>query len=667
MPKDRSIPQLISSVTPLSLALLTTPATALASADYFELSLEQLLEVKVHSVSKKEESVANAPAAVHVVTSEDIIRSGVTNIPDALRMVPGVEVARSDSNSWAISIRGFNSALANKLLVMIDGRTIYNPVFGGTLWEAHDLMLEDIERIEVIRGPGGALWGANAVNGVINIITKHTRATPGTLTSAIYGTEEQSLGARHGGALGNNGSYRVYAKGFNQEPSRKPQSAETDEQQDTYDEWDGFRTGFRADWADEFTLQGDAYRVDAEQLRPHFSLTAPFAPIEQQLLRYQGINLLGRWTDKHSDGSQLSLQTYIDWAKRDEPINFIDDRITYDLEAQYDFAPLGAHVLIAGAGFRFLSDDEQGDNNVSFDPQRARTSLYSAFAQDKITLAPERWFLTLGAKWEHNEFSGAEFQPNVRLQWQPDPDKTLWSSISHAVRTPTRMEEDMTSTLATASGFRAAFVPNDAFKSEELVSYELGYRQQLASGLSLDLAAFYNEYEHLGTTAAIPAEISLVNNGTDPLHFLIPYIFTNEMHGTTDGLEAAINWSIQPDLKLSATYSYLNMALEALDPGQEYPEKLSPEHQAGLSLFWNITDYWTLDTTATWVDELPATQVDDYLRLDINLGAQISKSVRFNLVGQNLAESAHREFGSANDLNAGEIERSILAKLTWEL
>ena len=669
MPKDRLLRNTFSGTAMLGLGviLLAQPSAALTTVDYFELSLEQLLEVKVHSASKKEEPVANAAAAVYVVTNEDIIRSGVTTIPDAMRMVPGIQVARIDTNSWAISIRGFNSGLANKLLVLIDGRTIYNPVFGGVLWEAHNLMLEDVERIEVVRGPGGALWGANAVNGVINIVTKHTNDTLGNLTSAAYGNEEQgTLSSRQGGTFGDNGAYRVYAKVFKQDSSRKPLTASSGGKQDTYDEWDGFRTGFRADWADQFTLEGDAYRTDTEQLRPHYSLVAPYAPIKQQLIRYEGVNLLGRWIDKHQDGSQLSIQTYVDWTRRDEPFNFIDDRFTYDLDTQYNFAPLGAHDMIAGAGFRYLADDEQGDENTSFSPQKRKNSLYSAFLQDKITLAPEAWFLILGAKFEHNEFSGFEFQPNARLQWHPNQEQTLWASVSRAVRTPTPIEEDVTSTVVVIPNIRAAIVPNDDFKSEELTAFELGYRHQLTAHLSLDLAAFYNDYQHLATSTAEAKNVTLVNNGIDPPHFLIPFQFTNDMTGTSEGFEAAISWTIHPDLKLSANYSYLHISLEALDPTQESAEKLSPEHQAGLKVFWNISNNWTLDTTTTYVDDLPASEVDSYVRLDINLGTQISKALRFNVVGQNLIESAHREFGDINDINAAEIERSLFAKLTWQ-
>lgn len=633
------------------------PQSAVAEANYFDLTIEQLLDTQITSASKKTETVAQAPAAIYVVSSEDILRSGVTNIPDALRMVPGVNVARADSNSWAISIRGFNSTLANKLLVLIDGRSIYNPVFGGVLWEAHNLLLTDIERIEVVRGPGGALWGANAVNGVINIITKHTRDTQGNLVSALYGNEESSLSARHGGSFGDDGFYRVYAKAFKRDNLPKPDGS------DNYDEWDGMRGGFRVDWGDEFTLQGDAYRTNAQQRKVHYMLVAPYMPVEDQTIVYDGVNLLGRWTDKRDDGSQFSVQTYIDWARRDEPLNFIDDRTIYDVEVQYNFATMGAHELVTGAGIRFLADNETGNENVAFEPKQRRNSLYSTFVQDKITLSPERWFLTLGSKFEHNEFSGFEAQPNLRLQWHPTANQMLWSATSRAVRTPTPVEEDLTSTLATAAGVRAAFVPNDNFKSERLTAYELGYRNQITPTLSADVTAFYNHYDQLQTITV--GTVTPVVTGVSVPHFFIPFMFTNNMKGTSHGVETSVNWSVNEHLKLALDYSFLKLSVTALDPTQESAELLYPTHQTGVKVLWNMSDTWTLDTTAAYVDNLPGGNVDSYTRLDLNLGGQLSKTLRFNLVGQNLLDKTHREFGSVTDLNAAEVERSVFAKLTW--
>lgn len=641
--------------------LISAPA-AIANPNYLSLSLEQLLQIKIHSVSKKVESINDAPAAIYAVTHADIQRSGVTTIPDALRMVPGVEVAQADANTWAISIRGFNSALSNKLLVLLDGRTIYNPVFGGVLWEAHHLMLEDIERIEVIRGPGGALWGANAVNGVINIITKHARESQGNLLSTLYGNEEQgTLSARHGGRIGDEGFYRVYAKGFKHDQSYKP-NMPLGNSTDTYDEWDGFRGGFRMDWKDQLTLQGDAYRTNTHQLRTNYSLVAPFSHVEQQQLVYEGANLLARWVEQRSDGSRLRLQTYLDWTKRDEPFNFVDERIRFDMEAQVDFAPSARQEIIAGIGLRHVDEDKQGTSNVHFSPAKDRRNLYSVFIQDKLTLVPQSWYLTLGTKVEHNEFSGVEVQPNLRLQWLVNQQQSFWAAISRAVRTPTPIETELTSTIATAEAIRVAFVPNGEYESEELTAYELGYRHQLTPAVSVDTTIFYNDYERLSTFSLHDPE--LIINTIDPPHFLVPVTFTNNMGGHSSGFEAVLDWRAKETLQITASYSYLDLKLKALDPSQEGAERLSPEHQVSGRIFWDFLPDWTLGMTSTYVDKLSGGDVDDYLRVDINLGRKISQSVAVNLVGQNLLDARHREFGSLEDLNVGEIERSIFAKLT---
>lgn len=650
-------------VTPLGVLFFSH--TALCASQYIDLTLEQLLQVKVHSASKKDELISNAPAAVYAITSADIERSGVTTIPDVLRMVPGVQVARADGNSWAISIRGFNSVLANKLLVMIDGRTVYNPVFGGAFWETHDLLLEDIERVEVIRGPGGALWGANAVNGVINIMTKHTRDTQGNLVSATYGNEEKgTLSARHGGRFGTTGSYRVYAKGFKRDASIKPPMTNEATDADTYDEWDGFRSGFRLDWDNHFTFQGNAFRTDAQQLRPDHSLQAPYLTIEQQTIKYEGVNFLGRWEDRKNDGSKWTVQSYVDWKKRDEPFNFIDERTMFDVETQYDFASSSRQRIIVGAGLRVLSDDKQGNHNVSFSPQKDTNIIYSAFIQDKITLAPDTWFLTLGTKIEHNDFSGLEVQPNARLQWRFDQQQNFWASVSRAVRTPTPIEQNATSTVATIENIRLAIVPNTDFESETLTAYEVGYRNQITPSLSIDIATFYNDYEKLMTTTF--GEPYLVNDPPAPLHLLIPVQFTNDMTGRSSGAEIVVGWKLSDNLHISADYSYLDMSLKAIDPTQETDELLNPRHQLGTRIFWDIQDDWNLGVFASYVDKLSATDVDAYLRLDINLSHQITPSLKLSLTGQDLLDGSHREFASVDDINAGEIERSIFGKLTWQ-
>ncbi|HEY6530466.1 MAG TPA: TonB-dependent receptor [Cellvibrionaceae bacterium] len=655
---------LFTALRPYRMALvwggfLMTPQLAYAAIDYFELDPEQLLGAQVLSVSKHLESVAEAPAAIYVVTDEDIQRSGVTTVPDALRMVPGVDVARNDSNTWAVSIRGFNSSLANKLLVMIDGRTIYNPVFGGAFWEAHDLFLADIERIEVIRGPGGALWGANAVNGVINIITKSADATQGNLISGLAGNEELgTVTARHGGKLADDAYYRVYSKAFKRDASQALDGREA------YDGWNGLRSGFRIDWPHAVTVQGDIYRNHTQQRRANYALVEPYAPIDNQLIEYSGANILGRWTQQYPDRAQLNVQAYIDWTQRDEPINFLDRRTTYDLEAQYDLAPLGMQHWTLGAGLRYLTDEKISQSmNASFAPEARQDAIYQAFAQDKITLVEDTAYLTLGAKAEHTELSRLDIQPNARVQVHIDDNKSLWLAASRAVRTPTPFETDLTTTLDSVQGARFALVPNENFAAEELTAYELGYRQQISATLFTDITTFYNDYKKLQSFRI--GSGTVINNGVDPIHAFIPVRFTNEATGISKGFEAVLGWSPHADVKFTASFTHFELDLRTVDLLQESLEGANPVDQLAVRMFWNITSDWTFDTSAYYVDALPFGDIDSYVRVDVNFGGRINKDLRFNIIAQNLFDPAHQELKQSHDENSSEVQRSVLAKLTW--
>ncbi|WP_416308133.1 TonB-dependent receptor plug domain-containing protein [Neptunicella sp. SCSIO 80796] len=645
----------------LGLAVTTLfPRLASAEDNYFDLTLEQLLDINVSIVSKKQEAMATAPAAIYVITGEDIQRSGITTIPDALRMVPGLNVAQSDSNSWAISARGFNSVLANKLLVLLDGRTLYNPVFGGVMWEAHDVVLDDIERIEVVRGPGGTLWGANAVNGVINIITKHAADTQGKLITVKYGEEEQgTLSVRQGGEFADNAFYRVYAKAFERDSLQKASGT------DNYDDWNGINAGFRLDWDDNLSLDGGVYQAKTRQRKENYSLVAPYVSIENQTIVYQGANIHMGWSEQDPHGTGLNVQSFIDWTKRDEPFNFIDERITIDMDVQYNWFAGQRQELTVGAGFRFNADTNQGNNNVEFTDNKRRNRLFSAFVQDKIALSPEQWFVTLGAKFEHNDFSGFEIQPNIRLQWIPNEQHMLWAAISEAVRTPTPIEQELTSTIATAANVRLAFVPNPDFKSEQLTAYELGYRAQLASNFSMDVTGFYNDYDALQSIRV--GAPYMFDNGVDPAYFLLPVKFTNGSEAQSEGFETLFDWMLSPDLKLSLNYSYLHLNQELTEPqsGDEQLVNVYPQHKLAMKVFWNVVENWTIDTTASFVDDLQGTNVEQYSRVDINIGGQLTDNIRLNLTAQNLFDSAHREFGDVSDLNSALVEQSVFAKLTF--
>jgi iron complex outermembrane receptor protein len=639
-----------------------TPDSHAENDEYFDMPVEQLLSAHVVSASKRPEKVSDAPAAVYVISHDDIVHSGVTSIADALRMAPGVQVAQPDGNSWAVSIRGFNSGLSNKLLVMIDGRTVYNPVYAGTYWEAQDTLLNDIDRIEVIRGPGGTLWGANAVNGVINIITKQASETQGQYVSVSTGTKERAAASgRTGGALpGHSGYYRIYAKGFDRDSNDKPNG------QDARDDWHSERSGFRVDWNNDFTLQGDVYSTQTNVTESLPTFTPPFAITPASKIDYTGANLLGHWQNKYDSGT-LSTKSYIDYTRRDEPLLLKDEKVILDAEVQYDFTRWNRQDFIVGANYRYTVDDEGGTPGLQLTPSTRSDILYSVFGQDKITLVPERWFLTLGSKFEHNIYSEWEAQPNARLQWQPDNRQSVWTAVSKAVRTPSRLEQDLTFNLLALPGpSLIRLVNNDRFDSEDLTAYELGYRNQLTQAFSFDIATFYNNYDNLASFSPLPT--STVSNGVDPTFTLVPYQFVNGPGGKTYGAEIAASWLARKDLTLSGNYSIMNVDINAEPPGlvDVEPEGISPHQQAHLRALWTINPEWSLNSALYYVGPLEQYSIHGYVRMDMNLAYQIQKNLRFNLIGQNLLDESHQEYGSATSLNTAEIDRSVIGKLVWE-
>ncbi len=405
------------------------------AVDPFALSPEQLFDATVTSVSKTSENLRDAPAAVYVLTNEDIARSGATSIPEALRMVPGLQVARINASGWAISVRGFNNPLANKLLVLIDGREVYDPLFSGVYWDVQDTPLEDVERIEVIRGPGASLWGANAVNGVINIITKNTSDTQGALVSVAGGNEDRAtVTARYGGSLDDDAHWRIYGKYLDRASEETPSGV------DANDAWSEWRAGFRMDWdpnsqGDTFTLQGDVYGSDDGDLRSVPLLMPPYAEVEDESVSASGANLNGHWSHEFGDDSRLTVESYIDLTQRRQ-ITLKDERSTFDTEAQYELPAWDWQKLMVGVLYRYSVDALTATPIITFAKGTRGDQLVSGFVQDKITLEPERWIVTLGSKFEHNDYSGFEIQPTARLQWLGGEQQMAWASVSRAVRTP---------------------------------------------------------------------------------------------------------------------------------------------------------------------------------------------------------------------------------------
>ncbi|MDX1736144.1 MAG: TonB-dependent receptor plug domain-containing protein, partial [Halioglobus sp.] len=575
----------------LCLLLAPTRVQATTSAtDLMDMSLEALMDIEVTSVAKKPQKKSEAAAAVFVITNEDLNRWGVTSIPDALRRVPGVQVARIDANKWAITARGFNSRFANKLLVLIDGRSVYTPLFAGVYWESNLVMLEDVERIEVIRGPGGTLWGANAVNGVINIITKPAAATRGNLVTIGAGNElEHLVNARHGGTGKHGVDYRVYAMSRSDDEGHRPGGS--------HDDYEMAQTGFRSDWkyggTGSHTLQGDYYRGTGGQELG--IATSPVALVDDTEMA--GGNLHYRWTHDAGAHSRYSFRAYYDHVSR-EGADLFEDRHTIDLEFQHHFTADARHDIVWGLNYRSIDDDTRPTRIFSLQPADRRVDLLTAFIQDEISLSGGRAKLTIGSKLEHNDFTGFELQPNVRLAWRTDTGGTLWGAISRTVRTPARGEHDGILTVTpppVPPGLPPLTITgSNAYDSEELIACEIGLRHSLADRMTLDMAAFYNRYDELRT-------VDIVSTPPDP--FLA--IFANNMKGRTAGLEVDARWKFKPWLAVNANYTWLDIDLDLVNGSMDSQSlatgDASPEHAANLWLAADLRHEVSIDTGLRYV------------------------------------------------------------------
>ncbi len=634
------------------------------------LSLEELLRVEVTSVSKKSEELFDAPAAAYVITSEDLRRSGATSIPEALRMVPGLQVAHIDANKWAISSRGFNGWFANKLLVLIDGRSVYTPLYSGVYWDVQDTLLEDIDRIEVIRGPGATLWGANAVNGVINIITKQAKETQGTLASAGLGSEEKGFGSRYGGKIGDDACFRIYAKYFNRDEFVDASGNDAD------DEWDMIRGGFRVDWTlsenDSLTFQGDIYNGDENQTLTLSSfLSEPFVRTTKDDMQVAGGNVLTRWNRIFSDTSDISFQFYYDRSRRNEGV--ID--LTYDIfdfDCRHRFAIGKRQEVVWGIGYRYVRDEVDGTFSASITPDSREDNLFSAFIQEEISLFPDRLNLTIGSKFEHNGYTGFEIQPNIRLLWTPKDRHSIWAAVSRAVRTPSRAEHDMRTNLATGKNGRGdislmALLGNNDFDSEELIACELGYRLQPSNRLSLDLTLFYNDYDDLRTV-----EVELADRFFEitpfPPHLVIPMQIENRMEGETYGFEIGANLKLTDAWRLFSGYSLLKLQLHkdssSKDITAESAEGDGPEHSFQIRSYIDLPHALEFDSALYYVDNLTNQKIPSYTRLDVRLGWHPTDNFEISLSLENLLENRHSEFGQARGISPTEVERNVYGKIT---
>jgi len=605
---------------------------ALSAKAIKELSLEELLDMEVTSVSKRPERLSNAAASIQVITAEDIRRSGARSVPEALRLAPNLEVARINAHDWAISARGFSARTANKLLVLIDGRTVYTPLFAGVFWEVQDVLLEDIERIEVISGPGATLWGANAVNGVINVVTKSAGSTQGTLISAGAGTELENFARiRHGGARGDDAHFRFYAKGFQRDSTELASAASA------RDEWHMGQAGFRADWSTAayglVTVQSDVYEGELGQLA-------------QDDVSLSGGNILGRWSRQLAEGSELQIQMYYDYTYRRIPGSIGEVLHTYDVDVQHQLQAFSGHHIVWGLGYRVIDDAVRNAPGIAFLPAKVSRQWFTGFIQDEMPVLDEKLYLTIGTKVEHNDYTGFEFQPSLRLAWLLNENHTLWSAISRAVRTPSRIDQDLFVPHAIAGGA--------GFESETLLSYELGYRVQAQRRFSLSAAAFYNDYDDLRSLERIDPGVPF------------PVSIGNGLEGESYGVELSADLSINRAWKVRAGYTGLRIDLRpkpaSTDASGGSNESHDPEEFWSVRSVHDVGNDWHLDLLYRHVSRIANQDVPAYGDLDARLAWQPAAHVEASLTAQNLLNHSHAEFGAPDTRR--RIERGLYGEIT---
>ncbi len=653
-------------------------STEAAENRYMSMSIEQLMNLKVTSVSKSEKALSDAAAAVFVITQEDIRRSGATCIPEVLRMAPGIQVAHIDANKWAITARGFNGKYANKLLVLQDGRTIYTPLYSGVYWDVQDTMLEDIDRIEVIRGPGATLWGSNAMNGIINIITKKADETQGTLMAGGAGNQERGFGqARYGGRLGNL-AYRFYGKGFyrasypNGKMSESYSLGMLKTGDDGDDQWASGRGGFRTDWqvdgSNNLTLQGDVYAgYSGETVNLIMNDNIGLFPDKADL---NGGNIIARWKHRFDRDSELAIQFYYDRTHRDQ-FEYNVKRNTYDLDIQQTLALPGGHKLILGFGYRYSRDTITSPDEIQFIPNDKILHWISGFVQDEIALFSENVRLILGSKFESNDYTGFEIQPSARIIWKPTEKQALWAAVSRAVRTPSRGEESLrilsVDRNITVPGFpgpvrsTVKLIGNSDFKAETLLAYEAGYRIIPFDKLSLDIAGFINHYNRLRTLDQVQVP------GATP--FEHTYQFNNSLSGRSYGVEISGTLKVQEWWTLYTTYSWLNYNL-GYDSGAvnfwSSPAEWSPHQQFTVRSYMDLPYNFELDTSVYYSDGLDGYDVSAYTRLDLRIGWSPVEWADVSLMLENLLDDQHPEFGGYREGIAGtEVPRSFYGKFTF--
>ena len=642
-------------------------------------SIEDLMNVDVTSVSKREQKLSHVAAAIFVINQEDIRRSGATNIPDLLRMVPGLDVSQINGSTWAIGARGLNQQFANKLLVMVDGRSVYSPTFSGVFWDTLDLPLFDIERIEVIRGPGGTIWGANAVNGVISIFTKKAAETSGTVLETGGGNLLQGFGmAQYGGTAGTKTAFRVYSHYFNQNHLLDLNG------QSGADGWHRLRSGFRADTSvspkDSLTFEGDlSVGREGEFGFELPSVTSPgFVAVSEEINLANG-SFESIWNHKYSGGSDSTLQFSYDQHRRDDPLN-PELRNTYDLAFRHDFALGSRQDIVWGLGYRYTSDRIGGSLTVAMNPPNRALQLFDAFLQDEIALVPERLFLTAGIKFEHNDYTGFEAMPSIRTAWSPSDRHMLWAAVSEALRAPSRNDTNLVLNLGSSPGpggtpVLLRLLGNPNFQDERLIAYEAGYRTMLSKRLSIDLAAYFNDWDKLQSTEP---SASFFEASPPPPHQVQTLLYENLIHGESHGIEITANWKAADWWSISPGFGFAREHFHA-DPqsgdtqtvrflegnSPDFPIRLRSHVDVRRNLGWDLSVYF--DDELEHQGPLSDLTIPSYTRLDTGLTWKLREGFSLSVVGQNLLKDHHMEFEDLNgSMQSGLIKRSAYAKVTWQ-
>ncbi|SFM78195.1 TonB-dependent receptor plug domain-containing protein [Thermodesulforhabdus norvegica] len=659
----------------LKISLSATPSVAL---DLTTLSLEELMNIEISSVTKRTQKVKDAPGAVYVITAEDIRRSGVTTVADLFRMVPGVHVAKIDAQAYAVSVRGFNDRFANKLLVLVDGRTVYNPLFSGVFWEYLDTILEDIERVEVIRGPGGSIWGANAVNGIINIITKKASDTQGLYASAAAGTKDREiLSLRYGDSIGKDGAYRVYLKAREHDEGKKI-NGEKD-----VDDWreimGGFRLDLRPSYGESIMFQGQVQHWKGDHLEITQNLAGPAFSCHichSSTKVYDSVYFSGQWRRENSTGNAHQIRAFVQYEKSTGSAVMDWNNTVFDVEYQRELRWKERHWWTWGAGFRFYRTDTKGIHGYRLDPEANEWVILNAFLQDELALIPDKLTFVVGTKAEYHENVGIDLQPTGRLMWKINDKNRLWAAVSRAIRTPSRGELTGNTRVAFPGSrqspedivlFKA--YGNEDLDFEELLAFEAGYRSQFSERLTLDMAVFYNRYDNLSAVPE-PENFTLT---LDPVpHFEATTQIENIMNGEVYGLEVEANASLTDWWRLKAAYTFTKLFLHpegeqnTLFWGEDF-EKAWPSHILSLRSQWDLPANLELDLWMRYVSDLQAQDIPSYFTADLRLAWRPRPNLEVSLVGQNVFDPVHPEFGKCFVLPSpvGEVERSFFFRINW--